>query len=560
LKKATAALVAAEAADDLNDDAQAEPLLAAIGQTGSLDDVPSLKMALYALQAKRTAKRGDLEMALDQYEQAIQELERLRGRLMVEYRVAFLEDKQRLYEEAVWLSLELDRPERALRYAERAKSRALQDLLSLHLDPQVATRSPEDQPLLDRLAQLQVERDRLYRQNVTDRVDADRGSPAVERDLPVAYQPLLVVEQAITDIWHELLRRDADYAREAALWQLPAEPALPTLGAGTILLEYFVARNTLIAFVVSAGRVTFKRLPVDLAELRQGLSQLQLHLRPVAGAAQPGALLRSGQGLLRRLHDRLVLPVLAELADARALIIVPHSFLHYVPFHALFDGERYLIERYEISYLPSAGTLANLRRPGVPAAGLVALGHSYGGRLPETIAEARAVAEEWGGVALIEEQATLAALRPMLATAQILHFATHGDFRADNPLFSGLALADGWLTTLNIFNLRLSASLVTLSACQTGRNVVGGGDELLGLMRAFFYAGARSLVVSQWAIEDRSTARFMEAFYHKLRSGLSKGAALQQTQRQFIDGQDGRDLAHFYHWAPFYLVGEAGTL
>ena len=101
----------------------------------------------------------------------------------------------------------------------------------------------------------------------------------------------------------------------------------------------------------------------------------------------------------------------------------------------------------------------------------------------------------------------------------MLHLATHGDFRADNPLFSGLALADGSLTTLDCFNLRLRASLVTLSGCQTGRSVVSGGDELLGLTRALLSAGAASLVLSLWAVEDISTARLMEAFYRNLAAG-----------------------------------------
>src|SRR6185503_18037582 len=93
---------------------------------------------------------------------------------------------------------------------------------------------------------------------------------------------------------------------------------------------------------------------------------------------------------------------------------------------------------------------------------------------------------------------------------------------------------DGWLTTLSIFHLPLNASLVTLSACQTGRSVIGGGDELLGLMRAFLYAGAASLVLSLWAVEDRSTALLMETFYRKLAEGLSKRAALRYAQLQFI--------------------------
>jgi len=153
-----------------------------------------------------------------------------------------------------------------------------------------------------------------------------------------------------------------------------------------------------------------------------------------------------------------------------------------------------------------------------------------------------------------------------MADSRILHLAAHGDFRPDNPLFSGLAVADGWLTTLDIFNLRLAASLVTLSACQTGRSVVGGGDELLGLMRAFLSAGTASLALSFWAVEDRSTARLMETFYEKMAEGYSKGAALRYAQLQFTQQQSDMDqdaaaaYAHPYFWAPFFLVGDAGPL
>ena len=151
---------------------------------------------------------------------------------------------------------------------------------------------------------------------------------------------------------------------------------------------------------------------------------------------------------------------------------------------------------------------------------------------------------------------------------RVIHLATHGDFRADNPLFSGLLMGDGWLTTLDIFNLRLQASLVTLSGCQTGRTVVGGGDELAGLMRAFLSGGAASLVLSLWAVEDQATAQLMEHFYRQLTTGATKGAALRAAQLHFIQ-RSGADqaahpahamLAHPYYWAPFFLVGDAGPL
>jgi CHAT domain-containing protein len=167
---------------------------------------------------------------------------------------------------------------------------------------------------------------------------------------------------------------------------------------------------------------------------------------------------------------------------------------------------------------------------------------------------------------LFEVQASVAAVQAAAPGCRALHFAVHGDFRADNPLFSGLKLADGWLTTLDIFNLQLSASLVTLSACQTGRNVIAAGDELLGLMRAFLGTGSASLVLSLWKIEDHFTQRLMENFYTLLAGGWRKGAALRQAQLQFIRAADAGPgeqpgvESHPYFWGAFFLVGDTGNL
>ena len=157
----------------------------------------------------------------------------------------------------------------------------------------------------------------------------------------------------------------------------------------------------------------------------------------------------------------------------------------------------------------------------------------------------------------MEEQATITETSSVAQKSRILHIAAHGDFRADNPLFSGLALADGWLTTLDIFNMRLRTSLVTLSACQTGRSVIGGGDELLGLTRAFLGAGTASLVSTLWAVEDKSTAQLMQNFYAELTVGKSKVASLQKAQLGMLASSAYR---HPYFWAPFYLAGDAGHL
>ncbi len=186
-------------------------------------------------------------------------------------------------------------------------------------------------------------------------------------------------------------------------------------------------------------------------------------------------------------------------------------------------GRRTFWSEYEVSYLPGASFLRYCQEAPLADSGSLAVGHSHDGHLPHVVHEARAVASLLGGQVLLEDQAKPEEIGRMMGQVRTVHLAAHGDFRADNPLFSGLSLSDGWLTTLDIFGLRLQASLVTLSACQTGRNVVGGGDELLGLMRAFLCAGAASLVLSLWAVEDRSTADLMVAFYEKLAEGWTKG-------------------------------------
>jgi CHAT domain-containing protein len=273
------------------------------------------------------------------------------------------------------------------------------------------------------------------------------------------------------------------------------------------------------------------------------------------------------RGILSRFYQELFAPLLENeaLKGIRRLVIVPHGPLHYLPFQALYNGREYLLEEYEVSYLPGANFLRYCADSSAGASGrplsVAAIGYSSQGKLPYTLEEAAAVAGIWGAEAVLENQATLERFRQLAASHQVLHLATHGDFRPDNPLFSGLSLADGWLTTLDVFNMRLKASLVTLSGCQTGRSVVGGGDELLGLMRSFLSAGATSLVATLWAVEDRSSARLMEAFYQRLAGGETKGAALRgaQLELQRSEGENA-GFSHPYFWAPFFLVGDAGRL
>jgi CHAT domain-containing protein len=566
VEAAQAQLVAVRAALALQRFDQAQTLTQAALATGIERDLPSLTYQAYQLLGRRAEAEADVCLALSQYDHAVSELERMRGWLMVEHRANFLEDKQALYEDAVRLSLSLGQPDQGLLYAERAKSRALLDLLAFRLDLRIQARRPEDQLLVEELTALRTQRDYLYRRWAGEGEVKVRGWTPAEGE-PGERHEILDLEKRITTLWHQLLVHNADYARDASLWQVRTEPVQKYLPPATVLLEYYTIRGEVMVFVVTIEGVQAQPLGCRLSQIQRWLQLLQVNLNLTATAApsQQAALKHNAYGLLRQLHHALIEPVLPALGSAANLVIVPHGPLHYLPFHAFYDGQTFLLEQYEISYLPGSSLLRYCQEATVAPAGALIYGHSAQGRLPNTIHEVRRVAEILGEEALVEDELTSDDLRQRLVDCRVVHLATHGDFRADNPLFSGLVVGDGWLTTLDIFNARLGASLVTLSGCQTGRTVVQGGDELAGLMRAFLSAGAASLVLSLWAVEDRSTAQLMQAFYQNLANGYSKGAALRAAQLRFIrtppgDEPNHPDYSHPYFWAPFFLVGASGQL
>jgi CHAT domain-containing protein/predicted negative regulator of RcsB-dependent stress response len=534
---------------------------------GQAMDIASLIYQAHHLLGRVAMQDGEQTQALEAYGAAIDHLERLRGRLMVEFRADFLEDKTAVYEDMVLLCVALDRAPSGLEYVERAKSRALVEMLAFRLDVSIEARAPEDRTHVDELMRLRSQRDQMYRRWQGKEELKARGTPTAGGWEQIE-QEVLEIENRITRLWHKLLVHNADYARDASLWQVQVEPIQPYLDDETVLIEYFIARDVVLAFVVTQQTIVARVLPIDMKTVKSTCRLLRLNLDavPRSTAERLSTLTANAQALLHRLYQGLIGPLEQELRAFPRWIVVPYGPLHYLPFQALFDGVHYLVERHEISYLPGAGLLRFCLEPRRAAVGVAAFGHSFGGQLPNAVHEAVSIHEIFGGDLYVEQEATPTRFREAAGQRQVLHLATHGNFRPDNPLFSGLALTDGWLTTLDIFNLRLNASLVTLSACQTGRSTVGGGDELLGLMRALLYAGAASLVLTLWTVDDRSTAGLMQRFYQGLAQGQRKGSALRHAQLAFIQAdqaapasEDGA-YAHPYFWAPFFLVGDAGLL
>jgi CHAT domain-containing protein len=155
---------------------------------------------------------------------------------------------------------------------------------------------------------------------------------------------------------------------------------------------------------------------------------------------------------------------------------------------------------------------------------------------------------------LIDNEASVARIQAALPQAEFIHFACHGEFRADSPYFSALHFADGAITVRDISDMKLRARLVTLSACETGLSQLSPGDELLGLTRAFVHAGVQSVVTSLWAVDDEATSQLMQMFYRHLLTGMRPSKALRVSQRQLRDA-DPR-WHHPYFWAGFSLAGQ----
>jgi CHAT domain-containing protein len=253
---------------------------------------------------------------------------------------------------------------------------------------------------------------------------------------------------------------------------------------------------------------------------------------------------------LHQLHAALLQPVL-PLVAGRRLAIIPCGALHYLPFHALRDEQGYLIERTEVCVAPSAALLHRCLAQARPTARRALLAGAPDERTPHLAQEIENLQDLFpAAVVVAGEAATLDAVREHAPAADVLHLACHGYFRPDNPLFSALRLADGWLTVRDAYDLRLNCTLVTLSACDTGLNAVTPGEELLGLVRGFLAAGAPSLLVSLWPVDDATTAQFMRHFYTAWLAGAGLAEAHRSAQRTVL-----ASAPHPFFWSPFVLFG-----
>jgi CHAT domain-containing protein/tetratricopeptide (TPR) repeat protein len=533
--------------------AEALEILAATLRDAEAQALPQVAQRCHTSLGKLAAAGGDPAAAERSFERAVELIEALRAPLPAEeFRTAFFADKLTPYLELVRLCLRADGPVqrvRAFEYLERARSRALAEMVAGTLEARPKPRDAFEAGLLAEIDALREELSWFYSRINRPETEGARGPEAL-----AALQAAVREREAqVLELTRQLNRRAGSTpggGDDVGVAQLQRE-----LGDDTALVEYFSLDGNLLAFVVTregvdvvadlareeAVEAAVGQLRFQLGALRYGTQNLRPHLEQLTLRARRH---------LGALYDLLLRPLQERLGDRR-LAVVPHRALHYVPFHALYDGSAYVIERREVVYVPSASILRHcLTRARRPLRRAVLVGVDDP-RTPRVRDEVQAVSPLFpDSVVLLDGQATLASLRELGPTADVLHLACHGQFRPDNPLFSSLRLADGWLTVHDAYGLDMECGLVTLSACETGLSVVAPGDELLGLARGFLSRQTPSLVVSLWMVDDESTAEMMGRFYAWLRQGQGPAGALRQAQREMLERHP-----HPFFWSPFLLLG-----
>jgi CHAT domain-containing protein len=496
-------------------------------------------------------KQGSDEDAVKAYGEAIGGLEAIRGGLTQTEQRQSLADSEtvtELYQRMVAALSRLGRQDEAWRTVERGKARTFAEGLEgrrfrENVPPAAA---PQLAKLEQRILGLRVQ---LAPENESVLRGAGQQPAALRADLDQAQAQFALARQQAG--------LDSSRGSQTVKLEPPELRALRTkLPAGTALVEYYILSDSVVAFVVTRSASQQVLWKTNGKALRRNV----VRLRTLLSDPKSGEELAP---LLAQVAESVWTPVAAKLPPAvTRLVIVPAAYLNYLPFQVLpmADG-RAVIERYAVSYLPSASTMMLLGEAPKMTHDLFlgALGNvSVDGwaPLPGTLRETEGIARifpeaaQANGNLLTHDRAVKA-----LEENREVHLATHGLLDEHSPLFSALLLSPApgqpaRLSMYELMDLKVRAQLVVLSACETGLGQLLGGDEVAGLTRTILGAGARTVVSSLWKVSDEATALLMQGFYRRLRAGENASGAMRGAAMEVR-----KQYPHPFYWAPFLVTG-----
>lgn len=546
-------------------------------------EVPDLTMGILFGLGDTEERSNNPVAALEYYNQGLKHIEESRGVLTAEEdKAGYLAQSRYLFEDVIHFlttqaitSNDATWAETAFQFAERSKARSFLDQLAESLagvtegvDPDLLE---EQQILTENIAYIRGELAQ------TDRSDRARLNE---------FKALMREQEAEFDrVEREMRERNPKYAELKYPDPVSlADVQSSLLSDEDLLLQYAVGDSSSTLWAISKTSFATYQLPTR-TELQ---SQIDLVRFAIENHTQSTPTTFAAPA--RQLFDALIAPALESFDHASNLILIPDDVLHYLPFELLLSADvhegatwsslPYIINDLSMSYGQSASVLMQLAKApkAEPNKTFLAVGNpAFSSTDPASVVRGSALAplpfsgsevteiatyfEDASEDVYLLEAATESQIKASLTQNkyQYVHFATHGLVNDERPDFSALALAaedednDGMLQAAEIFNLSIQSDLVVLSACETGLGQLVRGEGMVGLTRAFMYAGTPSLVVSLWSVSDESTSDLMQSFYGNLINlQENKQNALRNAKLQLISVEK---TSHPFYWAPFVLVG-----
>jgi len=554
-------------------------------------------MTLHAL-GRLASQQNQLEEASRYFSQAVQAVESQKGKLGGGKRTQelFATRYADFYRDWIDILVRLRRKTEAFQILERFRAQVLLRMMA-ERDLDFSLDAPPE--LVREEQRLQFECRQVQEKLAS--VEAARDQAQLEAQL----QQWKTLKEALLLTQDKIRQASPRLARLRYPEPLDAGGAASLLGPGALLLSYCLGKHTLHCFALFEGKLEVYQAPVGRDEITRLVRAYRAQVkRPEAGVTRLTE-------LSRQLYRWLIDPAQGLVKKSHRLVICPDGALHQLPFAALQPrAGLYLADQKPVAVILSATVLRenqNQPRPGTfawqvaafdnpvyPAADIETTGNLLRytlprgaeiSPLPATAAEADGICQLFPGryLRFTGPAATEAEAKRQGRGLRYLHFACHGLVDASAPLDSGLVLTlapeaagpetDGVLQVWEILEtVRLDAALVALSACETGLGQEMGGEGIIGLTRAFLYAGSRSVLASLWEVADETTAVLMQQFYRQLEQGLPRDEALRRAmlalRRSPVElparaegSPPGRkfDATHPFYWASFFLCGDWRT-
>jgi len=528
-----------------------EPFKAALELAHSMVLRETEWRALYGL-AKLHLTDQRMEDARNLLYQSINVIEGMRSEIKIDQlKDGFIDNKMDVYETLVSLLSGLGEVQEAFNISERSRSRNLIDLLG---NQRLNLRNTIDQEMYDK--------ERRIKSEIKEQ-ESLLAMAQEDNEKEVYSKALARLNDRYRDLMLEIQSRSPQLASIVSVNPLKIEQLKKLLDTDVEILSYYLVNDEILCWIISRDSVELFRSPIDREKLSGDISTYRVRIQNL----EPFE--RMSEDLYNKVIGHIIAARYKDNSDpengshmVKVLGIIPHGSLHYLSFATLFDGDKYLADRFSLFYLPSASVLKYTleRRKQSINRNILAIGNpdlkDPGLDLPFAEREVKTIKWNFPDITILtREKATESWLVNHINEYGIIHLASHGEFDPVNPLFSAVKLVkdishDGDLEASEVFGLEINADLVVLSACQTGLGKIKSGDDVIGMNRAFLYGGTHAILSSLWRVSDISTAILVKQFYRRYMSD-NKAESLRRAILHVKSM-----YPHPGHWGAFVLTGD----